>query len=153
MFLRCKVRRKDGKQHRYWSVVENTRTARGRVVQRHVLYLGEINDTPLASVPRACHGSAEEAGDRHDRRPTDKPMVRGAASNPGSGTGWNATCSGPLAPPPTSKGGGMLENAQAIADDSTTQKWPSSQDITITLDVSGESRTLVRKSVSASKPI
>src|ERR1700749_3035802 len=45
MFLRCKVRRKDGKQHRYWSVVENTRTPRGRVVQRHVLYLGEINDT------------------------------------------------------------------------------------------------------------
>ena len=44
MFLRCKVRRKDGKQHRYWSVVENTRTARGRVVRRHVLYLGEIND-------------------------------------------------------------------------------------------------------------
>jgi hypothetical protein len=26
-------------------VVENTRVARGRVVQRHVLYLGEINDT------------------------------------------------------------------------------------------------------------
>src|SRR6266851_2884388 len=45
MFLRCKVRRKDGKQHRYWSVVENTRVAAGRVVQRHVLYLGEINDT------------------------------------------------------------------------------------------------------------
>src|SRR5436190_20032479 len=45
MFLRCKVRRKDGKQHRYWSVVGNTRTARGRVVQRDVLYLGEINDT------------------------------------------------------------------------------------------------------------
>jgi hypothetical protein len=45
MVLRCKVRRKDGKQHRYWSVVENTRVASGRVVQRHVLYLGEINDT------------------------------------------------------------------------------------------------------------
>src|ERR1700750_3481524 len=45
MFLRCKVRRKDGKQHRYWSVVENTRVARGRVVQRHVLYQVEINDT------------------------------------------------------------------------------------------------------------
>ena len=44
MFLRCKVRRKDGKQHRYWSVVENARVAGGRVVQRHVLYLGEIND-------------------------------------------------------------------------------------------------------------
>src|SRR6516164_5071132 len=45
MFLRCKVRRKDGKQHRYWSVVENTRVASGGVVQRHVLYLGEINDS------------------------------------------------------------------------------------------------------------
>jgi hypothetical protein len=45
MFLRCKVRRKDGKQHRYWSVAENTRVAGGRVVQRHVLYLDEINDT------------------------------------------------------------------------------------------------------------
>ena len=45
MFLRCKVRQKDGKQHRYWSVVENKRVAGGRVVQRHVLYLGEINDT------------------------------------------------------------------------------------------------------------
>ena len=45
MFLRCKVRRKDGKQHRYWSVVENTRVAGGRMVQRHVLYLGEINNS------------------------------------------------------------------------------------------------------------
>ena len=45
MFLRYKDRRKDGQQHRYWSVVENTRVAGGRVVQRHVLYLGEINST------------------------------------------------------------------------------------------------------------
>src|ERR1700739_3559182 len=45
MFLRSKVRRKDGKQHRYWSVVENTRVAGGRLVQRHVLYLGEIKDS------------------------------------------------------------------------------------------------------------
>src|SRR4029450_2912591 len=45
MFLRCKVRRKDGKKHRYWSVVENTRVSGGRGGQRHVLYLGEINDT------------------------------------------------------------------------------------------------------------
>ena len=45
MFLRYKDRWKDGKQHRYWSVVENTRVTGGRVVQRHVLYLGEINDT------------------------------------------------------------------------------------------------------------
>jgi transposase len=45
MFLRHKIRKKDGKEHRYFSVVENKRVAGGRVVQRHVLYLGEINDT------------------------------------------------------------------------------------------------------------
>jgi transposase len=43
MFLRCSKRIKDGKEHRYWSVVENRRLADRRVVQRHVLYLGEIN--------------------------------------------------------------------------------------------------------------
>ena len=45
MFLRHKIRKKDGKEHRYYSVVENKRVGRSRVVQRHVLYLGEINDT------------------------------------------------------------------------------------------------------------
>ena len=45
MFLRQMIRKKDGKEHRYFSVVENKRVADGRVVQRHVLYLGEINDT------------------------------------------------------------------------------------------------------------
>ena len=45
MFLRRTIRKKDGKEHRYFSVVENKRVAGGRVVQRHVLYLGEINDT------------------------------------------------------------------------------------------------------------
>jgi hypothetical protein len=45
MFLRCHARIKDGKEHRYWSVVENRRCGRGKVVQRQVLYLGEINDT------------------------------------------------------------------------------------------------------------
>ena len=43
MFLRCNRRRKDGKVHDYWSVVENRRLADGRVVQRQLLYLGEIN--------------------------------------------------------------------------------------------------------------
>src|SRR5262245_42738049 len=45
MFLRHKIRKKDGKEHRYFSVVESKRVGCGRVVQRHVLYLGEINDT------------------------------------------------------------------------------------------------------------
>ena len=43
MFLRATTRKKDGKEHRYWSIVENRRLGDGRVLQRHVLYLGEIN--------------------------------------------------------------------------------------------------------------
>jgi transposase len=45
MFLRATTRKKDGKEHRYFSVVENKRVRGGRVVQRHVLYLGEINSS------------------------------------------------------------------------------------------------------------
>jgi hypothetical protein len=43
MFLKCSTRFKNGKEHCYWSIVENKRLRGGRVVQRHVLYLGEIN--------------------------------------------------------------------------------------------------------------
>ena len=53
MFLRMKTRKKDGKTHRTWSVVENRRVAGGRVVQRQVLYLGEINDAQRAGWVRA----------------------------------------------------------------------------------------------------
>ncbi len=45
MFLRATTRKKDGKEHRYWSIVENRRLSGGRVLQRHVLYLGEINSS------------------------------------------------------------------------------------------------------------
>ncbi len=45
MFLRATVRKKDGKKHTYYSVVENKRLEDGHVVQRHVLYLGEINSS------------------------------------------------------------------------------------------------------------
>jgi transposase len=45
LFLKCHERFKNGKQHRYWSLAENQRCAGGRIVQRQVLYLGEINDT------------------------------------------------------------------------------------------------------------
>jgi transposase len=43
MFLRCSRRVKDGKVHEYWNLVENRRLSDGRVAQRQVLYLGEIN--------------------------------------------------------------------------------------------------------------
>ena len=45
MHLKCHRRFKDGKEHRYWSIVESRRCSGRRIVQRHVLYLGEINDS------------------------------------------------------------------------------------------------------------
>ena len=49
LFLKCHERFKNGKQHRYWSLAENQRCAGGRIVQRQVLYLGEINDNQRAA--------------------------------------------------------------------------------------------------------
>ena len=49
MFLRSIHRHKDGKDHRYFSIVENHRLASDKTVQRTVLYLGEINDQQQAA--------------------------------------------------------------------------------------------------------
>jgi transposase len=45
MFLRSNKRIKDGKEHRYYTVVESRRVGSSKVVQKQVLYLGEINDS------------------------------------------------------------------------------------------------------------
>jgi hypothetical protein len=68
MFLRCKTRRKDGKIHRSWSLVENRRVRGGRVVQRQVLYLGEINDSQQAAWRRTIEVFAEGQASRSARR-------------------------------------------------------------------------------------
>ena len=52
MYLKCHKRTKDGKDHRYWSIVESVRTRRG-VMKRQVLYLGEINDTQRSGARRS----------------------------------------------------------------------------------------------------
>jgi len=49
MFLRCHRRTKEGKEHRYYSVEESRRLQSGKVVQRRVLYLGEINESQQAA--------------------------------------------------------------------------------------------------------
>ena len=49
MFLRSTNRKKDGKDHRYFSIVENRRLPGDRTAQRTVLYLGEINDQQQAA--------------------------------------------------------------------------------------------------------
>jgi len=49
MFLRSNTRIKDGKEHRYYTVVESRRLQSGKVAQRQVLYLGEINGSQQAA--------------------------------------------------------------------------------------------------------
>ena len=63
MFLRASTRKKDGKLHRYYSVVENKRMGGRGVVQRHVLYLGEIN----SSQERAWRRSIEVLDEAAER--------------------------------------------------------------------------------------
>jgi len=65
MFLRHTKRKKDGKEHRYWSIVENRRVGGGRVAQRPLLYLGEINDSP--ELVWRCSIEVMEAGTAHPR--------------------------------------------------------------------------------------
>ncbi len=62
MFLRKTERRKNGKTHVYWSVVENRRLDSGRVVQRHVHYLGEINSSQAEAWRRAFEVFDEDEG-------------------------------------------------------------------------------------------
>ena len=66
MFLRATTRKKDGKVHRYWSIVENRRLPDGRVLQRHLLYLGEIN----SSQERAWRKSVEVFDERTEQSRT-----------------------------------------------------------------------------------
>ena len=63
MFLRCTLRVKDGKQHRYWNIVENRRGSSGQVIQRQVLYLGEINDSQKAAWCRCIEVFEEPRGE------------------------------------------------------------------------------------------
>jgi hypothetical protein len=64
IFLCASKRFKDGKTHRYWSVVENRRVSGGRTVQKTLLYLGEINDSDRASWTRAIEAVDERDATR-----------------------------------------------------------------------------------------
>jgi hypothetical protein len=85
----------NGKEHRYWSIVENKRVARGRVVQRHVLYLGEISGSPQDAWQKTIEifrgrtaaaenrgGVAPGGGPRRDRR-----RGGGGGAHPAGGAG------------------------------------------------------------------
>jgi transposase len=83
MFLRSQLRKKDGKEHTYWSVVENKRLHDGRVAQRQVLYLGEVNDSQRTAWRKTldAHTTGSDAPTQialfpHDRpAPTDDARV------------------------------------------------------------------------------
>ncbi len=92
MFLRSNRRFKDGKEHRYWNIVENKRCAGGRVVQRQVLYLGEINDGQFEAWYRLIE-AFDEGSRRHRQlalfrliaRFRRAPMVTAAGAARGDG--------------------------------------------------------------------
>lgn len=82
MFLRATQRKKDGKTHRYWSVVESRRVRGGGVVQKTLLYLGEINDSQHAGWCRSIEAVDGRQGVQlalfpEDRTPPpDVPVVQ-----------------------------------------------------------------------------
>jgi hypothetical protein len=83
MYLRCNRRFKDGKEHRYWSIVESRRCAGGNVVQRNVLYLGEINDSQRAAWSDLIE-AFDEGAQRHTQLalfPADQPVPEHAGGH------------------------------------------------------------------------
>jgi len=64
MYLRCNRRIKAGKEHRYWNIVESKRCAGGKVVQRQVMYLGEINDSQQQAWCRVIEAFDEQSQQR-----------------------------------------------------------------------------------------
>jgi len=77
MFLRSTQRKKNGKTHVYWNIVENKRLGDGRVVQRQVLYLGEINSSQLDAWRRAIEVIDETTGETRSLAlfPEDRGVV------------------------------------------------------------------------------
>lgn len=76
MYLKCHPRFKDGKEHRYWSLAEKVSCAGGRRVERHVLYLGEINDSQQAQWLHCIEAIEGTAGaqSRLALFPSDRPI-------------------------------------------------------------------------------
>lgn len=67
---------KNGKAHRYWSVVESRRLSGGNAAQRQVLYLGEINDSQQAAWRKTLLVFDEDRGECRPLSlfPDDRPV-------------------------------------------------------------------------------
>ncbi len=83
MFLRSHRRNKDGKEHRYYSVEESRRLQSGRVVQRRVLYLGEINDRQQAAWRKTLEvfDKQQQGYTTLSLFPEDRPVPAGAVDS------------------------------------------------------------------------
>lgn len=79
-FLQCHRRFKNGKEHCYWSITEKVRTHRGWT-QRHLLYLGEINDSQKASWTRQIDvfDTADQQNHQLALYPADRVLPEHAA--------------------------------------------------------------------------
>jgi len=77
VFLRATNRCKDGKDHRYYSVVENRRGRGGKHVQKTVLYLGEINDTQKAAWTKTIDAIDEREHRQVALFPEDRDVPEG----------------------------------------------------------------------------
>ena len=62
MYLKCHSRLKDGKEHRYYTIAEKVACAGGRRIERHVFYLGEINDSQREAWLRCIQAFDVQAG-------------------------------------------------------------------------------------------
>jgi transposase len=83
LFLRSTNRKKDGKDHRYFSIVENQRISAAKTVQRTVLYLGEINDQQQASWRKTLSVFDEETQEFTELSlfPEDRPLPEDAVDS------------------------------------------------------------------------
>jgi len=81
MFLKRHVRRKDGKEHVYYSLSESLRVSRTRTVQRRVLNLGELNTTQLDQWQRSIEVLEENGKARQRRLFTDREGQAPAAED------------------------------------------------------------------------
>jgi hypothetical protein len=80
LFLRSNQRCKEGKEHRYYTVVESRRLGSGKVAQRQVLYRGEINDSQQAAWRKTLDVFDEQQGQYTPLSlfPEDRPVPAAA---------------------------------------------------------------------------
>ena len=79
--MRSTTRDKDGKSHRYYSVVENRRVRDGRSVQKTLLYLGEINDTQKAGWIKAIEVVEGKENRQISLFPDDRVVPKGICNS------------------------------------------------------------------------